>query len=128
MCSIILFLFENPAVHEIMWKNVVERGRPQMTIQYGAFWIPKATNTYSECVILIFFHCNNGGTNASQCYINCKSIDCLDFLRHGKLAHFIFASAGHPTISFLFLNTLYNALCFRMCYVYKKLQVFECTF
>jgi len=25
------FLFENRAVYEIMWKNVVERGRSQMT-------------------------------------------------------------------------------------------------
>ena len=24
---------ENPAVYEIMWKNIVERGRPQMTIE-----------------------------------------------------------------------------------------------
>ena len=30
-CSI-TFLFGNRAVYEIMWKNVVERGRPQMAI------------------------------------------------------------------------------------------------
>ena len=31
----------------------------------------KATNTHSECVILIvfFFYCNNGCTNASQCHV-----------------------------------------------------------
>jgi hypothetical protein len=28
--------FENHAVCEIMWKNVVELGRPQMAVQYGA--------------------------------------------------------------------------------------------
>jgi hypothetical protein len=27
---------ENRAVYEIMWKNVVQQDRPQMTIQYGA--------------------------------------------------------------------------------------------
>jgi hypothetical protein len=27
---------ENPAVYDIMWKNIIQRGRPQMTIQYGA--------------------------------------------------------------------------------------------
>jgi len=40
------FVFSNPSplpqhkknldVYEIMWKNIVEQGRPQMTIQYGA--------------------------------------------------------------------------------------------
>ena len=48
---------ENHAVYEIMWKNIVERGRPEMTIWRMRFacWIPKATNTHSECVILIAF-------------------------------------------------------------------------
>jgi hypothetical protein len=41
----------------IMCNNIVERGRPQMTIWYmrNACWIPKATNTHSEYVILIAF-------------------------------------------------------------------------
>jgi len=44
---------ENRAVYEIMWKNIVQRGRPQMTIwrMRIACWITKATNTHSECVI-----------------------------------------------------------------------------
>ena len=39
-----------------MWKNIVEPGRPQMTIwrMRIACWIPKATNTHSEYVILLF--------------------------------------------------------------------------
>ena len=38
-----------------MWKNIVEWGRPQMTIwpKRIACWIPKATKTHSEYVILI---------------------------------------------------------------------------
>jgi len=36
-------------------KNIVERGRPQMTIWRIACWIPKATNTHSEYVIFIAF-------------------------------------------------------------------------
>ena len=32
-----LFFFENRAVCEIMWKNIVERCRPQMITYYGAF-------------------------------------------------------------------------------------------
>ena len=37
----------NCAVYEIIWKNVVEPDRPQMTIwgMYFAFWMPKATHT-----------------------------------------------------------------------------------
>ena len=38
------FYFESCAVYEIMWKNLVQPGRPQMRICI-ACWIPKATNT-----------------------------------------------------------------------------------
>jgi len=42
---------------EIMWENIAERDRPQMTIWRLriACRIPKATNTHSECVTLIAF-------------------------------------------------------------------------
>jgi hypothetical protein len=52
-----IFPLEKPAVYEIMWPNVVERDRPQMTIWRMRFacWIPNATNTHSEYVILIAF-------------------------------------------------------------------------
>jgi hypothetical protein len=42
------------AIYEIMWKNIVEQGRSQMTLWHIriACWIPKATNTYSEYVIV----------------------------------------------------------------------------
>jgi len=38
-----------------MWKNIVERGRPQMAIwrMRIACWIPKAADRHSEYVILI---------------------------------------------------------------------------
>jgi hypothetical protein len=51
------FFFENRAVYEIMWKNVVERGRQQMTNwrMRIPYWMPKATNTHSRCVILFAF-------------------------------------------------------------------------
>jgi len=52
------YLFpENCAVYKIMWKNIVERGRPQMTL-WGmrvAYWIHKATDTHSKYFILIAF-------------------------------------------------------------------------
>jgi len=40
------FIFENRAVYEIMWKNIVEWGRPQMTMWRA--WIPRATNTHFQ--------------------------------------------------------------------------------
>jgi len=49
--------FENRAVYELMWKNVVERGRLQMAIWRlrVACWIPKATNLHSQHIIFIAF-------------------------------------------------------------------------
>jgi len=40
--------FEYRAIYEILWKNYVEPGRPQMTIWRTriACWITKATNTH----------------------------------------------------------------------------------
>jgi hypothetical protein len=39
---------ENRAVYEIIWKNIVEPDRPQMTIwrMRIAFWISKASSTH----------------------------------------------------------------------------------
>jgi hypothetical protein len=56
ICSITFFF---PKI-VLLWeyeKNVVEPGRPQMTIRHIsiAFWARKATNTHSEYVILIAF-------------------------------------------------------------------------
>jgi hypothetical protein len=55
-CSI-TFFFENLAVYEIMWENIVERGRPQMTIwRMGIAWcIPQTTNPHSEYVTFTAF-------------------------------------------------------------------------
>jgi len=63
-----LFFLENRAFCEITWNNTVEPGRPQMTIWRTriACWIRTSTNTYSDYVIFIVFHCGNCSTNASQ--------------------------------------------------------------
>jgi len=57
--------FENRSVFEIMWKNMIEPDRPQMTIwcMRSACWVTKTTrararthtHTHSEYVILIAF-------------------------------------------------------------------------
>jgi len=51
------FFFLNCALYEKVWKNVVEQERPHMTILHLCIscWIPEATNTHSEYVILIAF-------------------------------------------------------------------------
>jgi len=61
---------ENRAVYEIMWENV-DPDRPQLTIWRMRIrcWITKATDTHSEYVTLIPFHCNSGNANAPQCYV-----------------------------------------------------------
>jgi hypothetical protein len=48
---------EKFTLYEIMWFNIVEPGRPQMTVWQKciAFWLPKATNTHSEYATLIAF-------------------------------------------------------------------------
>ena len=49
--------FDNRAVFEIIWKNILEPGRTQVTIRRMriARCIRKATNTHTEHVILVAF-------------------------------------------------------------------------
>ena len=55
LCSITLF--ENRAAYKIIWKNIVEPGRPQMAIwrMRVVTWILTATNTHLTYVILTAF-------------------------------------------------------------------------
>jgi len=49
------YSFDNSAVYEIMWKNILQPDRPQMTTWHIhiACWITKVTNTRREYLILI---------------------------------------------------------------------------
>ena len=51
------FCLKHCALSEIMWKNMVDWGRPQMTKLHMHIpcWIHKATNTHSEYEILNAF-------------------------------------------------------------------------
>jgi len=50
------FLSENRAVYEILRKNIVKRdGQEKIIRMRFACWIPKATDTHSEYVILSVF-------------------------------------------------------------------------
>jgi hypothetical protein len=68
---------ENRTVYEIMWKNCVQSGRPQISkwCMHIVYWIPKATNTY-----FYLFHCYNGRTNAPQCYVPVRCLSCLRYV------------------------------------------------
>jgi hypothetical protein len=50
-------VFENCAIYEIMWKNIIEPDRPQMTIWHMCIpcWITKSTDTHTLNVVLIDF-------------------------------------------------------------------------
>jgi len=51
------FISENRAGYEVRQVYMVEPDKPHMTIWHmrSACWIPKATNTHSQCVISIAF-------------------------------------------------------------------------
>ena len=56
-----------------MWKNILEQGRPKATIwsMRNACWIPKATNTYPDYVILIAFPLQQWLQERTSVYIVC---------------------------------------------------------
>ena len=68
---LITFFHENWAVYEIMWKNMVERDRPQVTTRCKCFacWI--TTAEYLICIVS-----PNDYANAPQCYVrlHCRSV------------------------------------------------------
>jgi hypothetical protein len=75
--------FEYLAVYEIMWQNIVQPGRLQIKIwcMRIAFWIPNATNTHSECVILIPFPLQQW-LHASACISTCMYFAYLVYSAH----------------------------------------------
>ena len=71
------FFFENRSFCEIIWKIIVQQGRPQMTIWRIriACRIPKAINTHSQYVILIAFPLQEL-LNESASFLRCTYIVC----------------------------------------------------
>jgi hypothetical protein len=65
-----------------MWENIVEPERPQMTVwrMHIACWIPKATKTLSEHVMLMAFPLQQC-TNALQCCVVCTLPVLLSVLK-----------------------------------------------
>jgi len=54
-----------------MWKNIVERGRPRMTIwrMRISSWEKKLQTHICNMQYLLLFDCKYGNTNAPQCYV-----------------------------------------------------------
>ena len=83
------FFFENRTVYEIMWKNSVEQGKPQMTVWHMRIvcWIPKATkkNTHTHGLYNTRTHFFSTTTTFARTrlivtlYLNCLS--CLIYLK-----------------------------------------------
>jgi hypothetical protein len=88
---------ENRTVYEILWKNIGESGRSQKTIRHMriACLTPKATNTHSQYVILLF-HCNSGCTNTPECYVIVRCLSCFIFVWVAVFLDFLY---GDITIS-----------------------------
>jgi hypothetical protein len=63
--------FENRAVYETKWKNIVQPDRPRTTKwrKRIACWIPKSRNRHSEYVILITFPLQQWLHEQPQCYV-----------------------------------------------------------
>jgi hypothetical protein len=68
-CIFVSFFFFNYAIYEIMSKNIVEQGRPQITI--GACVLHAGylrLQTHTGRVIFVAIYCNSSCTNVPLCY------------------------------------------------------------
>jgi hypothetical protein len=66
-----------------MWKNIVEQGRPQMTIwrMRIACWTTKATNTHSDYVILIAFPLQQWLHERASLLLHMNYMSCFSWLQ-----------------------------------------------
>ena len=87
------------AVYEIMWKNTVERGRPQMTIwrMRIACWITKATqkHTLRICNTFCFSTSTMTHERVSQLSYTYSTSPALSQLKHYK-SHMFRQFVGCP--------------------------------
>ena len=112
------FMFNNffPRKSYRLWDNVetsVEWGRPQMTIwrMRIACWIPKATNTHSEYVILIFALQQRLHERASWLIYTCISV-LLNIIVHlTQLCVFVGLNYSNWIVMHGMKNVNYVPLC-----------------
>ena len=101
---------ENRAVYEKMWKKIVQPDRPQMTVwpMRIASWIPKATNTHLDYVILFLFQRKSGYKHSSLCYV----IRTLPFLFLFHFFHFCIAIYFSRINFSLYVHLPIRSICF----------------
>jgi len=100
------FASKNRAVYEIMWENLVKRGRPQMTIwrMRIACWIPKATSTHSLTICNTY--CFSTATMVTiRCFIVTLYVHCLSCF---KLRHSISVINQHLLLYKFHIKTIKN--------------------
>jgi len=112
------FSFENRAIYEIMWKNTVERGGPQMTIwrMRIACWILKATNTHTEVVTLIAFP-QQQWLHERASLLRYTYIDCIVLILP-------YTVIPHSLFSLLSLCSNLKSVRFYSCSKTKKMHMF----
>jgi hypothetical protein len=95
--------FENRTVYEIMWKNIVDPDRTQMTLcrMRIACWITKVIDTHSECVILLVF--------PQQQWLR-ERTSLLSLYLHSLSCCSLHSKVGWTALPFAF-----GILCFRFC-------------
>ena len=72
--------FDTRVIYEIMWKNIVQPDRPQMTIQYGAWALHGGKYAYRHTLRICNTYCFSttlGNVNAPQCYVCMYSTVCV---------------------------------------------------
>ena len=90
------------AIYDVIWKNIVEPIRPQMTLWRMRIlcWIPKAANTHCrKGQYLLLFNCNVGArmrlTVTYVRFLSCFNfIPVLDFLFYFWKSHCMYTSAS----------------------------------
>jgi hypothetical protein len=93
-CHVAKVFFENRAVYEIMWQNIVQLGKPQVTIwrMRIAWWIPKTTNIYPEYVITITFLSTMVARTRLNIMLYVRWLSCYLIVPklHGELSWYIY--------------------------------------
>jgi hypothetical protein len=92
---------------EIILKNVVELEKPLMTIwrsyAFYASYLLRLQTHVQNMQFLLIFHCNNGCTNASQCYV----IRRLPVLLYYKCGH----TLSQNVFTFMCPETYFLPIC-----------------
>jgi hypothetical protein len=104
--------FENRTVYEIMWKSIVEWGRPQMTIRRMRIScsIPKATDILKICNAYCFSTPRVGLWTRLNVTSHAHSLSCYCVNSHrslkGEGRRFIKVNLREPLLAFLVARTV----------------------